>query len=140
MTQDLPAWFGKYNGRQDIEAGIKETKQVFYLHRINVRSEPAVYLQEAMTIFAANFIRWTAIWIEQHAQPDQKMGIKRQVQVAAHTLAKVIINSEGMLLRFSPASSLAGKTLLFPASKELVRPNYFLPLFTLFEMIAQRLR
>ena len=29
VTQDLPAWFGKYNGRQDIEAGIKETKQVF---------------------------------------------------------------------------------------------------------------
>ena len=146
VTQDLPAWFGKYNGRQDIEAGIKETKQVFYLHRIKVRSEPAIYLQEAMTIFAANFIWWSTLWIEQHAQPDQnqlkirKMGIKRQVQVAAHTSAKVILNSEGMLLKFSPASSLAGKTLLFPASKELVRPNYFLPLFTLFEMIAQRLR
>ncbi|MEI7845429.1 MAG: hypothetical protein WCK35_06470 [Chloroflexota bacterium] len=142
VTQDLPAWFGRYNGRQDIEAGIKETKQVFYLHHIKVRSEPAIYLQEAMTIFAANFIRWAAVWIKQHAQPNQnqlnirKMGIERQVQVAAHTSAKFILNSEGMLLKFSPASSLAGKTLLFPASKELVRP-IFLPLFTLFEMIAQ---
>jgi hypothetical protein len=146
VTQDLPAWFGKYNGRQDVEAGIKEAKQVFYLHRLKVRSEPAIYLQEAMTIFAANFIRWAAVWIEQHSQPDQnqlkirEMGIKRQVQVAAHTSAKVILNSEGMLLRFSPASSLAGKTLLFRASKKLVRPNCFLPLFTIFEMIAQRLR
>src|SRR5664279_3440798 len=88
---------------QTIEAGIKEGKQVFYLHKIKVRSEPAIYLQEAMTIFAANFIRWAAIWIEQHTQPDKnqfeirKMGIKRQVQVAAHTSAKVILNSEGIL-------------------------------------------
>jgi hypothetical protein len=44
------------------------------------------------------------------------MSIKRQVQVAAHTLAKVIQNSEGILVRFSPASSLAGKSLLFQAS------------------------
>jgi len=53
VTEDLPAWFGTYNGRQTIKAGIKETKQVFFLHRLKVRSEPAIYLQEAMTIFAA---------------------------------------------------------------------------------------
>lgn len=39
----------------------------------------------------------------------RKMGIKRQVQVAGHTSAKVIQNSKGMVLRFSPASSMAGK-------------------------------
>ena len=71
MTTDLPAWFGRYNARQTIEAGIKETKQVFYLNRLKVRSEPAIYLQEAMTIFAANFIRWAAVWIEQHAVPGE---------------------------------------------------------------------
>lgn len=146
VTEDLPAWFGQYNGRQSIEAGIKETKQVFFLHRLKVRSEPAIYLQEAMTIFAANFIRWAAIWIDQHAQPDhkkleiRKMGIKRQVQVAAHASAKVILNSEGMLLKFSPASSLAGKSLRFRVPEKPVRPNYFLPFFTILEMIAQRLR
>lgn len=90
VTQDLPTWFITYNGRQTIEAGIKETKQVFSLHRLKVRSEPAIFLQEAMTLFAANFIRWATVWIAQHAQPEpdrlpiQKMGIKRQVQVAAH--------------------------------------------------------
>jgi hypothetical protein len=36
-------------------------KQIFYLHRLKVRSEPAIYLQEAMTIFAANFIRWATV-------------------------------------------------------------------------------
>jgi hypothetical protein len=47
--------------RQTIEAGIKESKQVFYLHHIKVRSEPAIYLQECFVVFAANFIRWASI-------------------------------------------------------------------------------
>ncbi len=146
VTEDLPAWFGAYNHRQTIEAGIKETKQVFYLNRLKVRSEPAIYVQEAMTIFAANFLRWSTVWIKQRAKPDhdqlqiEKMGIKRQVQVLAHTSAKVIQNSRGMLLRFSPASSLAGKSLQIRALEKPVRLNYFVPLFTFFSMIAQRLR
>jgi len=36
VTQDLTAWFNHYNGRQLIEAGIKEGKQVFYLHKIRL--------------------------------------------------------------------------------------------------------
>jgi len=146
VTEDLPAWFGTYNGRQTIEAGIKETKQVFFLHRLKVRSEPAIYLQEAMTIFAANFIRWATVWIEQNSEQNEnqfqvrKMGIKRQVQVAGHTSAKVIQNSKGMLLRFSPASSLAGKSLQFRAAISPVRPNYFLPFSTILALIVQKLR
>ena len=142
VTTDLPAWFGKYNARQTIEAGIKETKQVFYLNRLKVRSEPAIYLQEALTIFAANFIRWATAWIEQHAEQNEntlplgKLGIKKQVQVAANTSAKVIQNSEGMLLRFNAASAFAGKQLFFRAQ----RPNYFLPLFTILALIVQKLR
>lgn len=130
-TIDLPAWFGKYNARQTIEAGIKETKQVFYLHRLKVRSEPAIYLQEALTVFAANFIRWATVWIEAKAEQDEhtlpvaKLGIKRQVQVAANTSAKVIRNSEGILLRFAPASVFAGKQLFFRGYGKSVRINLF---------------
>ena len=146
VTTDLPAWFGEYNARQTIEAGIKETKQVFYLHRLKVRSEPAIYLQEAMTIFATNFIRWATAWVEKHAEQNENtlfignMGVKKQVQVAANTSAKVIQNSEGMLLRFSPASAFAGKQLFFRASGKLPRPNHFLPFFTILALIAQKLR
>ncbi len=146
VTTDLPAWFGKYNARQTIEAGIKETKQVFYLNRLKVRSEPAIFLQEAMTIFAANFIRWASVWIDQHAEQEEntlllgKMGIKKQVQVAAHTSAKVIQNSEGMLLRFSPVSAFAGKQLFFPAQTRVLRQNYFSSFFTILALIAQKLR
>ena len=121
VTQDLPAWFNHYNGRQIIEAGIKEGKQVFYLHKIKVRSEPAIYLQECCVLFAANFIRWASHWLAEQAQPVKhaldvrKLGIKRQVQVAAHVSAQVIRNSEGRLLRFSSNSAFAGKVLQLPA-------------------------
>lgn len=120
VTQNLPGWFKHYNGRQTIEAGIKETKQVFYLHKIKVRSEPAIYLQEAFVIFAANFIRLATPWLASQTQATtqnlkiEKMGIKRQVQVGAHVSAQVIHDSEGKLLKFSEHSVFAGKVLKFP--------------------------
>jgi hypothetical protein len=106
---------------QTIEAGIKEGKQVFYLHKIKVRSEPAIYLQECCVLFAANFIRWASHWLAEETQPGKhaldirRLGIKRQVQVAAHISAQVIRNSEGRLLRFSSHSAFVGKVLHLPA-------------------------
>jgi len=117
VTQDLPGWFKKYNGRQIIEAGIKEGKQVFYLHHIKVRSEPAIYLQECFVLFAANFIRWASHWLAEQALPVKKaldirnLGVKRQVQVGAHVSAQVIQNSEGKLLKFSQQSAFAGRMI-----------------------------
>jgi hypothetical protein len=117
VTEDLPGWFKKYNGRQTIEAGIKESKQVFYLHHIKVRSEPAIYLQEYFVLFAANFIRWASHWLADQALPAKnaldihKLGVKRQVQVGAHISAQVIRNSEGKLLKFSKQSAFAGQML-----------------------------
>jgi hypothetical protein len=62
VTHALSAWFEQYNARQTIEAGIKESKQVFYLHHIKARAEPAIYMQECFVTFAANFIRWATHW------------------------------------------------------------------------------
>ncbi len=117
VTEQLPGWFKQYNGRQTIEAGIKENKQVFYLHHLKVRSEPAIYLQEAFVLFAANFIRWASHWLEAQAQPAEntlnmrKLGVKRQVHVAAHVSAQVIWDSAGKLLKFSEQSAFAGQLL-----------------------------
>ena len=117
VTENPPAWFAHYNRRQIIEARIKESKQVFYLHHIKVRSEPAIFLQECFVIFAANFIRWASHWLADQAQLAEnalnvrKLGVKRQVQVAAHVSAQVIRNSEGRLLKFSEHSAFAGKVL-----------------------------
>ncbi len=122
VTENLPAWFEHYNARQIIEAGIKEGKQVFCLHRIKVRSEPAIFLQERMALFAANFIRWATCWLAEQTQPpDQtldvrKLGVKRQVQVGAHASAQVIRNSNGMFLRFSEHSAFSGMVLALPGA------------------------
>jgi hypothetical protein len=122
VTHDPPVWFGHYNRRQTIEAGNKETKQVFCLHHIKVRLEPAIFLHECFVIFAANFIRWASLWLADQALPAEntlsvpKLGVKRQVQVAAHVSAQVIRNSEGRLFKFSEYSAFAGKVLRLPGS------------------------
>ena len=118
VTQDLPAWFAFYCGRQTIEAGIKESKQIFHLHRLKVRSEPAIYLQENFVLFAANFIRWASTWLAQASGQGflnvEHLSTKEMVQVAAHASAEVVRYSEGKLLRFSEQSAFAGKALKLP--------------------------
>ena len=149
VTDDLPAWFAHYNGRQTIEAGIKESKQVFHLHRLKVRSEPAIFLQEHLVFFAANFIRWAIHWLSSLPQPgDQaldlgQLGIKRLVQVGTHVSAHISQSSEGKLLRFSDYSAFAGKVLRLPLST--APPAYSKsrkkrPFFVLPHLIAQMLR
>jgi hypothetical protein len=150
VTQDLPAWFAHYNRRQIIEAGIKEGKQVFYLHHIKVRSEPAIYLQECLVIFAANFIRWASHWLAEHALPATNsldvstLGVKKQVHVAAHASAQLIRDSEGWLLKFSEHSAFAGKVLKLPSGgyPPPQQPIFylFMPFSTESHLIAQPLR
>ena len=69
-TQNLTAWFEHYNGRQLIEAGIKEGRQVL-LHCLKVRSKPAIYLQEGFIVLAANFIRLANHWLATQALPAE---------------------------------------------------------------------
>src|SRR5260370_189453 len=117
VTEGLAGWFQQYNGRQTIEAGIKESKQVFYLHHLRVRSEPAIALQEAFVLFAANFIRWASHWLEAQAQPAanalnvQKLDVKPQLQVPAHLSPQATRDSGGRLLKFSEQSAFAGQVL-----------------------------
>lgn len=96
VTTDLSGWFQHYNGRQTIEAGIKEGKGVFEMHHLKIRSVSGLYLQEQFAVFAANFVRWAAHWLatqcpqlptgwQNAAQPK----VKEQVKVAAHTSAWV---------------------------------------------------
>jgi len=150
VTQDLTAWFNTYNGRQTIEAGIKEGKQVFHLHRIKVRSEPAISLQQHFVIFAANFIRWATHWLRQHARlldnslDVASLGVKKQVRVAAHVSAQVVWEADGWLLKFSDYSAFAGKVLKLPASlsqpPQLACKNALsIPFFIESHLIAQPL-
>jgi hypothetical protein len=118
VTDSLPEWFGRYNGRQTIEAGIKQGKQVFQMHHLKVRSKEALYLQEQLAVFAANFVRWAAHWLATQCpqlpdgwQEPEKIPVKEQVQVAAHTSAWVTWNEQGCLLTFTDHSVFAGRSL-----------------------------
>ena len=118
VTTDLPAWFKRYNGRQTIEAGIKEGKGVFEMHHLKVRSAPGLYLQEQFAVFAANFVRWAARWLATQCpqlpvgwQDTAQPKVKEQVKVGAHTSAWVNWQEQGCLLKFTDHSVFAGQSL-----------------------------
>ena len=118
VTSDPPGWFQRYNARQLIEAGIKEGKNVFAMHHLKVRSAPAIFLQEQLAVFAANFVRWAARWLSQQCpqipSPWQNSAcpkVKEQVKVGAHTSAWVDWQDQGCLLMFTDHSLFAGRSL-----------------------------
>jgi len=152
VTADLPAWFGFYNARQTVEAGIKEGKGVFQMHHLKVRTAPALWLQEQCAAFAANFIRWAALWLSTQCdqEPEQWLApvatsVKTLVQVAAHTPADVAWLPDGCLLRFTDESLYAGRTIqtggwAFQLSLPLFQSCSFEPFSTNQALIAQPLR
>ena len=152
VTADLPAWFAFYNGRQSIEAGIKEGKGVFQMHHLKVRAAPALWLQEQFAAFAANFVRWAAHWLSTqcYQEPEQWLdpvaaSVKTLVQVAAHTPADVAWLPDGCLLRFTDESLYAGRAIqtggwAFQLSLPLFQSCRFEPFSTNQALIAQPLR
>ena len=113
-TGDLDAWFHAYNGRQTIEAGIKEGKSVFQMHHLKVRSAQALRLQEHFASFAANFVRFAARWLaSEQPQPTAVniKSVKHMVQVCAHTSAWVLRHGDVWLLKFTEQSFYAGHSL-----------------------------
>lgn len=116
VTQDLDGWFHTYNGRQTIEAGIKEGKNVFQMHHLKVRSPQALLLQEHFACFAANFVRFAALWLTQQEvtiPPLDTTSVKHLVQVCAHTSAWVRRHGDVWLLTFAEQSLYAGRSLRF---------------------------
>jgi len=115
--RELRTWFGHYNGRQVIEAGIKEGKAVFTLRRPLVRSPIGMALQEEFARFAANFVRWAAQWAKgQVAQAHAALGtafseVKTLVRVVAHSRARLVQHSDGGMLIFDDRGPFAGAIL-----------------------------
>jgi len=132
VTQNLEGWFTFYNGRQTIEAGIKEGKGVFQMHHLKVRSAAGLMIQEEFAAFAANFVRWAAAWLHQ-TNPDApppfhqaQPSVKQMVRIAANTSAWVIWQPGGCLLKFTEWSAFAGTELVIGESVPI---QLALPLF-----------
>lgn len=136
---DLALWFEHYNARQNIEAGIKEGKQVFTLRRPLVRSRYGMQLQELLSTFAANFVRWAAAWLreqvmaaparagEMGVQLQRALGqVKTMVRVVAHARAWLVETPLGRQLIFDAGGPLAGAIV---SLSEEVRIQLVLPLF-----------
>jgi len=132
-SPDLEQWFHRYNGRQTIEAGIKEGKNVFQMHHLKVRSPQALRLQEHFASFAANFVRIAALWLAQqqsHSPFVDTASVKHMVQVCAHTSALVTRFDDVWLVTFTAQSRFAGHSLhigigAFQLPLPLFRDIYF---------------
>lgn len=132
MASDLAGWFDFYNGRQDIEAGIKEGKNIFQMHHLKVRSSAGLVIQEEFAAFAANFVRLAAAWLHGTC-PDApapfgrlRVSVKQMVRIGANTSAWVTWQPGGCLLRFTELSAFAGTQLVIQNSAPL---QLALPLF-----------
>jgi hypothetical protein len=130
---EAPAtWFGFYNGRQTIEAGIKEGKSVLQMQHFKVRSAAGVRIQELFTAFAPNFIRWAAESFRQGSPAPERLAraqasVKHSVRIVANTSAWVFWQSQGCLLRFTELSPFAGMELVVGSRCPTQLP---LPFFT----------
>ena len=118
VAAHLTTWFERYNQRQTIEAGNKEEKHVFELHHLKVRSRPGILLQEQFVAFAANFVRWATLWLQEDCAnvadgwlDPAHPHIKEQVKVGTQAFAWVSWSEQGCLLRFEDHSVFAGRSL-----------------------------
>jgi len=133
VTEDLAGWFSFYNGRQTIEAAIKEGKNVFQMHHLKVRSPGGLVIQEEFAAFATNFVRCAAAWLCEicsyapAAFNQSQVKVKQLVRVAANTSAWVIWQPDGCLLRLTELSAFAGVELAIRDSNPF---QLALPLFT----------
>lgn len=145
-------WFHDYNGRQTVEAAIKENKGVFQMRHLKLRSPSGLALAEAFALFAANLVRWAAVWL---AQGDDTAGapfvpngaainVKQLIRTAANTPAWVVIQpNRGIVVTFTERSPFGGVDLAigcdggFQLPLPLLRNVQIPPPKTIWSLVAQ---
>ena len=117
LPPPLAQWFTRYNGRQTIEAGIKEGKGVFTLKRHLVRSPIGMRLQEQFALFGANFVRWAATWVtnllrQTSCSFSAALGqVKTLVRTVSRARARWVRNALGHTLIFDDTGPFAGTVI-----------------------------
>jgi hypothetical protein len=133
LPPPLAQWFARYNGRQTIEAGIKEGKGVFTLKRHLVRSPIGMQLQEQFALFGANFVRWAAAWVtdllrQANCSFSAALGqVKTLVRTVSRARARWVRNALGHTLIFDDTGPFAGTVICLSGQ---VAVQLALPLFT----------
>lgn len=120
VGRDPAGWFHRYNERQTIEAAIKENKGVFQMRQLKLRSPAGLALAEAFALFAANLVRWAAVWLSESneaapapfAPNGESIKVKQLVRTGANTSAWVIAQPlQGVVVAFTERSPFGGVQL-----------------------------
>jgi hypothetical protein len=88
-----------YNGRQTMEAGIKESKGIFASRHLPTRHQPGIALYQELVLFAQNFLRWFRRQILGNSVLATA-GIKALVQIGAKSRAIIAFADNGLTLTF----------------------------------------
>jgi hypothetical protein len=103
-----------YNRRQDIEAGIKEFKGVFYMGHMRFFDLEAIQIQEQLITFLPNFIRWAIRYYFRpnaiHVPNQADRGLKQLrgvVRVAMRSEAEIHYEADGCIIRFASKGAFA---------------------------------
>ncbi len=88
-----------YNGRQTMEAGIKESKGIFASRHLPTRHQPGIALYQELVLFAQNFLRWFRRQILGNSVLATA-GIKALVQIGAKSRAIIALAERGLTLTF----------------------------------------
>jgi hypothetical protein len=81
------------------------------------RTRNGMHIQVALTLFAANFVTWARVWLQDRIIRGQRVvsdffgQVKHLVRIAANSPALVEPCVTGMYVRFCSTSSLAGLML-----------------------------
>ncbi len=120
VTTDAAGWFHRYNARQTVEAGIKENKGVFQMRSLKLRSPAGLALAEAFALFAANLVRWAAVWLAETGTSIptpfvpgvRPVSVKHMVRTGANTSAWITRQpNHGVVVSFTDRSPYAGVEL-----------------------------
>ncbi len=88
-----------YNGRQTMEAGIKESKGIFASRHLPTRHQAGIALYQELVLFAQNFLRWFRRQILGNTELASA-GIKALVQIGANSRATIVLTALGLTLTF----------------------------------------
>ncbi|MGH2461820.1 MAG: transposase, partial [Chloroflexota bacterium] len=92
-----------YNGRQTIEAGIKEGKGLFASRPLPTRHQDGIAFDEALVLFAQNLVRWFRRQLLGHTLLAAA-SIKELVRIGARSRALVRHDDHGLTLTFAADS------------------------------------
>jgi hypothetical protein len=103
------------NGRQTMEAGIKEGKGIFASRHLPTRHREGIAFYEELVLFAQNLVRWFRRQVLGNSAL-LAASVKELVRIGANSRARVLRRGRTLVLTFAADSPWQGITLALNAS------------------------